>query len=498
MSYQTPCLGLLCCDEKAVIRMIFFCEVNGFFMTPLNLIPLELVCVILQRENSVPKKAFNIKCISLHYVTPLEFNATKNHDMWQTLLHRLNLFSHVLVSCCRKRMLVPMRQLMLAAVLAVTVVSSDNSCSVISNCQCEHNVKGDLDLWCSHVPQKVVLHAKLVPGKMLSLQCFSMTWMDYELLSGLNVGSTPRVAFTFCPLPNMPLYQMLQSVGASGVESLVFQNSNLSDTLESSFLAGLTNLTTLILHSNEITSLPEEFFQGMTALQYLDMKDNALQLPLHVFDSLSNLHMLELGGNQMTHLMVGIFRNLSRLSRLNLWGNNLQNLTQDVFTGLSSLEFLDLSSNKLTSISADLFAMMPQLKEITMPGNNFTSLPHDLFSSTNNLTKLGLYNNRQQLQHIPPRLLANLTNLLEVYLNMCGITQVPGDIFWGSLAIVNISLHGNLLTTLPAELFRDTANLKNLKLGNNRLQTLPEKIFFGLGKLQVLELDHNQLTNVSG
>lgn len=388
---------------------------------------------------------------------------------------------------------------MLATVLTLAVVSSDSSsCPLSSSCHCEHNVLGDLDLWCSHAPQRVAFHAKLKRGNMLSFQCFSMTWMDYDLLSGLHVGPTPRVAFTFCPLPNMPLYQMLEYAGISGVESLVFQNSNLSDTLESSFLAGLSNLTTLTLHGNGITTLPQDLFQEMTMLQYLDLKDNALQLPVGVFDNLSNLLTLELGGNQMSHLEVGIFRNLSRLSRLNLWGNNLQNLTQDVFIGLSSLQFLDLSSNKLTSISADLFAKMPQLKELTMPSNNFTSLPDGLFSSTRSLTKLGLYDNRQQLQHIPPRLLANLTNLLEVYLNMCGITQVPSNIFWGSPAIVNISLQGNSLTTLPAELFRDTVKLTNLKLGSNRLQALPDGIFSGLDNLQTLELDHNQLTNISG
>lgn len=396
-------------------------------------------------------------------------------------------------------MLLTIRQLMLTAVLAVTEVSSDNSCSVLSNCLCQHNVKGDLELWCSHALQKgTVLYAELKPGNKFSLQCFPMTSKDYDLLSGLHVGSTPHMAFKFCPLPNMPLYKMLQSIGASGVESLIFEYSNLSDTLNSSFLAGLTNVTTLTLHSNGITALPEDMFKEMMALQHLDMKDNALQLPLHVFDYLPNLVTLELGGNQLTHLEVGIFRYLSRLSSLNLWGNNLQNLTQDVFIGLSSLEFLDLSSNKLTSIPADLFAMMPQLKQITMPNNNFTSLPHALFSSTSSLTKLGLYNNRQQLQHIPPGLLTNLTKLQEVYLNMCGITQLPGDIFWGSTAIVNISLHGNALTTIPAELFRDTVNLTNLKLGNNRLQTLPDGIFVGLHNLEALELDHNQLTNISG
>jgi protein toll len=392
-----------------------------------------------------------------------------------------------------------MKQLMLAAVLTLAAVSSGNNlCPVSSNCHCEHNIVGDLELWCSQASQRVAFHAKLKPGDMLSLQCFSMTWSDYALLSGLHVGPTPHVAFTFCPLPNMPLYQMLESAGVSGVESLVFQNSNLSDTLDSSFLAGLSNLTTLSLHGNGITTLPHDLFREMTTLQYLDLKDNALQLPAHVFDHLSGLVTLELGGNQMSRLEVGIFRNLSRLSRLNLWGNNLQNLTQDVFIGLSGLQFLDLSSNKLTSISADLFAKMPLLRELTMPSNSFSFLPDGLFASTGRLTKLGLYDNRQQLQHIPPGLLANLTSLLEVYLNMCGISQVPGDIFWGSPQIVNISLQGNSLTTLPAELFQDTVKLRNLKLGSNQLQTLPDGVFSGLDDLQTLELDHNQLTNISG
>lgn len=398
-------------------------------------------------------------------------------------------------------MFITTRWLMLATLLTQTLVSSDSgiSCPDASNCQCEHSVMGRLDVWCSHASQAVTLYAKLEPGKMLSFQCSTiMSWMDYNLLSGLQVGPMPRVSFMFCPLPNMPLYQMLESVGTSGVESLLFGNSNLSDTLESSFLAGLNNLTALTLHSNEITTLPEDLFQEMHVLRSLDMKNNALQLPVRVFDPLFNLLTLELGGNQMTTLEVGIFRNLSRLYRLNLWGNNLQNLTRDVFTGLSSLQFLDLSSNKLTSISADLFANMPLLRELTLPSNNFTSLPDGLFLFTKNLTKLGLYNNRQQLQHVPPRLLANLTNLQEVYLSMCGITQLPEDIFWGSLAIVNISLNGNSLISLPAELFRDTIRLRNLRLGNNQLQALPDGIFSRLGDLRVLELDHNWLTNISG
>jgi len=402
-------------------------------------------------------------------------------------------------SHCRSRMFATMRLLVLAALLTLSVVSSDSriSCPDTSSCQCEHSVMGRLDLWCSPASPKVAFHATLEPGNMMSFQCSSMTWLDYDLLSGMHVGPTPRVSFMFCPLPNMPLYQMLEFIGASGIESLLYEHSNLSDTLESSFLADLNNLTTLTLHSNGITTLPVDMFQEMHVLRYLDMKNNALQLPVHVFDPLSNLLTLELGGNQMRTLEVGIFRNLSRLYRLNLWGNNLQNLTQDVFTGLSSLQFLDLSSNKLTSISADLFANMPQLRELSLPNNNFTSLPDGLFSSTKNLTKLGLYDNRQQLQHVPPGLLANFTSLLEVYLNLCGITELPEDIFWGSYAISNISLNGNSLISLPADVFRDTVGLRNLRLGNNRLQSLPDGVFSRLRNLRVLELDHNWLTNIS-
>jgi protein toll len=355
-----------------------------------------------------------------------------------------------------------------------------------------------LEVWCSDASQLTTFHLKVDPQNLVEFQCFTPTWLEENLLPVLDVGPTHWASFMYCSLLNASLHQILESIGTSGIEYLVYEHSNLSGPLQSSFLTGLDNLKSLTLHSNGIKSLPVDFFQNMTKLQYLDMKDNALQLPLHVFDSLSNLLTLELGSNQMTNLEVGMFRNLSRLNRLNLWSNNLQNLTQGVFTGLSSLKFLDLSSNKLTSIYADLFANMPLLTELFLANNNFTSLPGGLLSRAKNLTKLGLYNNRQQLKHVPPGLLANLTKLEEVDLHACGISSLPEDIFWGSTAIINISLTGNLLTSLPADLFRDTVQLRNLRLGYNRLQILPDGVFSTLSNLRVLELHHNWLANISG
>ncbi|XP_069700002.1 protein toll [Periplaneta americana] len=385
-----------------------------------------------------------------------------------------------------------MGQLLWAVVLALATVVG--ACTNSNKCQCQDNIAGGRGVWCGDM-----ININIQPNKKIEFICRRrMSWSDYELLLGLHVGPVRLATFNFCPMPSIPLNQLFESIGISAVENIRIFNSNISDTLDSSFLVGLSNLTNLLIQGSGITTLPADIFHNVTAIKHLDLKENDLQLPAHVFDSLTKLEILELGGNHMSHLEEGIFRNQKNLHRLNLWGNNLRNLTGGEFAGLTSLKVLDLSSNGLTSLPAEVLAEMPQLKEINMFANNFSTLPTGLFSSSKNLTIVRLYDNRQSLAHIPSGLLANLQRLEDVSLYMCNITNLPNDTFWGSTAIANISLQWNGLTTLPSDLFRDVTGLKNLKLGHNQLHTLPNNIFSRLKRLQVLELGYNQLTNISG
>ncbi|PSN56345.1 Protein toll [Blattella germanica] len=396
-----------------------------------------------------------------------------------------------------------MWHLILAAMLAFTTFSDANiKCPTSSLCDCGHfktrETEKDINCHRDGEAHTQILLVRVEAMKSAVFMCDPrMSWLDFDLLSGLDVGGPMEsVMFSFCPLPNAPFLRFFQSFNISGISRFTYHHSNLSNTLDRSQFTGLVNLTELSLNSCGITGLPADIFLDLTKLTTLDLRDNSLILPPHIFDSLSNLQVLELGSNELTHLEKDIFQNLTSLRVLHLWGNKLQNLSREVFKGLSNLEYLELSSNGFRTLPGDIFAEIPKMKELSMYGNNFISLPEGLFSFTPLLRKIKLYDNRDLLQDIPPGLMSNLTSMEEAYLNNCGFNYLPEDTFWGTPDLKNLSLQENALETLDENLFRDTVNMESLDLSYNQLEELPDKVFRNLRNLKILKLDHNRLKNI--
>lgn len=386
--------------------------------------------------------------------------------------------------------------------LAFTAASEANiKCPTSQQCDCLPKIKEDQSEVTCHRednPRSHILLVHVEVNNLIVFQCNpSMLWIDFDLLDGLSVGPVESVMFSFCPVPNKPFLKFFQSFSISETTKFTYHNTNISNTLDRSQFTGLVNLTSLSLNSCGITGLPADIFLDLTQLTTLDLRDNNIELPLHIFDHLSKLQVLELGNNNISHLEKGIFQNLTSLRVLNLWSNNLENLSREIFSGLSKVEYLELSFNKLTSLPVDVFAEMPKMKEISLHGNMFTSLPEGLFSFIPLVKRVKLHNNRQPHQVLPSGLLANLTNLEEVYLNMCGLTSLPEDIFWGSTEIKNLSLQGNAFVTLPEKLFKDSTKIVFLDLSYNQLEEIPDNLFLDLYKLRVLNLGYNQLTNIT-
>ena len=117
--------------------------------------------------------------------------------------------------------------------------------------------------------------------------------------------------------------------------------------LKSRDFSGLSSLETLFLHNNySLTSLPEDMFDGLSSLKFLNMQDNSLtSLPEGVFDGLSSLVALGLYGNQLSTLPEDVFDELSSLTRLFLSNNELTSLPAGVFSGLFALQTIQLGGN---------------------------------------------------------------------------------------------------------------------------------------------------------
>lgn len=381
--------------------------------------------------------------------------------------------------------------LWLTSITVADLPKDEFNCPGLSNCSCSRT-PGSYELLCPH--QQPVLTVQIKLKEYVQLQCNKMDTPDvYSLLTGLEVGIVEKFILRLCPLPKTSVLELMKSIGLQKVKFVQIQSySNMSDTLMQQHLEGLNEVTNLSLNMNGLTKLPENIFQDMGNLLWLDLKNNNIDFPKGLFRYIPKLDVLELGSNNLMHLEPGIFRNLTRLRLLNLWGNRLTNLTRSVFSDVPNLEMLDLNSNRMTAIRPDLFADLLHLKSLNLFANSFVSLPTGLLLSNSELETFYIHENRKTLKTLPKGLFANLTKLREIKISGCNLTSLPEDLLWGS-SVTKIILSRNLLQTLPQKLFKNSSELLSLDLADNRIDQLPEKLFSTTSKLTKLKLNHNLL-----
>ena len=117
--------------------------------------------------------------------------------------------------------------------------------------------------------------------------------------------------------------------------------------------SGTESVTSLHLTGNQLTTLPEDLFEGVPSLK-----------------------ILYINNNQLSSLPEGIFQPIrARLFILNLSGNQLTTLPENLFDRLTALEVLYLNNNQFTSFHVNLFEgplSGSRLSEVHLKGNNFT------------------------------------------------------------------------------------------------------------------------------
>ncbi|XP_055851908.1 protein toll [Episyrphus balteatus] len=386
-----------------------------------------------------------------------------------------------------------------SSLLAFTMKLREDCQEMSSTSQCHCSpVLTDFEIACpgQGIDPKIMIRIR--QNNYVQINCHHIDPSEYSLLPKMNIGSNPMVQISQCPLPPLqPIQSIIQRLGITQVNALLFESGELGGSLSRLHFRGLHDLGRLRLSSNGLSTLPEDVFADLKNLTWLDLRSNKVELPQNIFTSLENLNFLELGHNNLQDLPPGIFRNQKKLIHLNLWSNNLTNLSKDAFEGVYSITDLDLSANNIVTFRPDVFSYLKNLTTINLNGNYFKSLPEGLFAENKNLSLFRLNNNRVPLKHLPSGLLSNLPNLREVRLS-CDLETIPPNIFANSTSIRNITISGNNLTELPYMLFADQIELIDLDLTRNKLLSLPEDIFQNTRNLIVLRLSHNQLTNVTG
>ena len=273
--------------------------------------------------------------------------------------------------------------------------------------------------------------------------------------------------------------------------------SNKIVTLTEDVFWGLDNVQELHLNDNELKDIHKNSFEGLLHLQILDLgkTNNIESLPDYVFRGLSNLKKLFLRYNQLHNLDVGIFKGLDNLTYLNLFDNKLKTLPLGLLSGLTNLNDIFFDFNMIESVPLGLFSDQQNLSNgINLASNSLKELPLGLFSGLHKMWWLVLEKN--QLSTLHKNMFDGLHSLKHLLLTSNNFSTLHPQIFFGLSHLHAILLAENNFTEIPDDFFNDLSLLKRLYLAHNRLKYLNSTNFKGLVSLEYLFLKVNNITKI--
>ncbi|XP_036066261.1 decorin [Oryzias melastigma] len=251
------------------------------------------------------------------------------------------------------------------------------------------------------------------------------------------------------------------------------------------------SLEELRLDSNHIRVMSDRAWMQCPSLSVLSLSNNSLgsgseSFPIGVFSPLSNLRTLNLDYNQLSSVPEDLPLSIKELY---LKGNLIKRLPRGIFRGISGLMVLDLSANRLTSrgLVKDSLLNTTHLESLNLEGNRLKQVPRHLPASLKTLNLDG-----NLISSIKKAAFTSLKSMEHLSLAKNKITKVAAGAFRALSALHQLDLCHNVLQQVPRHL---PGALHSVALSYNRIQSVPRDAFcWGnqtLSGLVRVQLEHN-------
>ncbi|XP_011212502.1 chaoptin isoform X1 [Bactrocera dorsalis] len=222
------------------------------------------------------------------------------------------------------------------------------------------------------------------------------------------------------------------------------------------------------------------------------------------FDSLVNsLQILDLSGNNLTHLHHKLFNNFDVLRVISLRDNKIKiEQPLETFNAMQyTLLKLDLSGDKNDPTNLQTLRNMTRMRNMrslsmSRMGSATTIGPDDFKDFGVELEDLQI--TRATLATIQSHAFKHVRGLKHLDFSENGIQTIENDAFHEighSLISLKIS-HGFTGTALPADPLRHLTSLQELDFSNNKITSMSDTSFHFLKNLRLLELHDNRIEQV--
>ncbi|MCG9129645.1 cadherin domain-containing protein [Candidatus Poribacteria bacterium] len=276
---------------------------------------------------------------------------------------------------------------------------------------------------------------------------------------------TPKIRDVIVELvPGVDIAEDITEEHLSTITNLELRSLGIADIRTGDF-SGLTGLETLNLYNNQLYSLPNKIFEGLTSLTSLRLGRNLadpLAIVISIFPVGINQYQAEAHTGAPFNILVPITVTNGYLADGNS-GIVIEkgNIRSAPFTVTPSM---DTINSPLVEIGT-----LPNI-----PVNHFGYI----------LTKSSLCTRTKQVSDAITEAIPDVDNCIN-------ITELD------LTTITSLDLSGMSITSLKPDDFSGLISLKSLSLPNNQLTNLPEGIFSGLVSLEELNLSSNAVSPIS-
>lgn len=260
---------------------------------------------------------------------------------------------------------------------------------------------------------------------------------------------------------------------------------------------------------SDLDGIPVWLHPEMKVFKASNAKISKLEGNVNIY---THLEVLDLSGNQFTHLGQDRFADCEKLQQLNVSNNFIGSLHPQTFQGPKSMQTLDLSKNTLTTLASHTFQPLETLVDLRLSRNKINNIEPAAFEGLQRLRVLYLDHNL--LQDLNKAWFEPLKNLRFLYLNDNLLRTLPAftfrplkalqildlkankihnisdEAFYAIRSVDTLDLSENLLSSVPATPLASLSNLANLALSANPIQRLDAKAFLGMYVLKKLNLDN--------
>ncbi|KAF5195166.1 disease resistance protein (TIR-NBS-LRR class) [Thalictrum thalictroides] len=278
-------------------------------------------------------------------------------------------------------------------------------------------------------------------------------------------------------------YTQIQSLPPSMVclvnlRLLNFRSCKCLESFQLSSMGALKTIEILDLSKTPIKEFPDNFFEGLQGLRFLDLSDSSkiFSLPSSL-SCLINLELLSLHSCENLSVIPSSIHGLGKLEELDMSGTKLVEIPEQFFQGMHRLKILNLSSNlHLTSIPTSIYnlASLQQLnlqsckclRTITPKLGDRSLAIQDL-----NLSSCPSLENIDQVlssfsSALPNLRALDLTSVPVSRLSLKGCSSLENITLLSNTSLEKLDLSGTKLKTFPIKGNMNLIQLKRLDAFN--------------------------------